>query len=407
MKESIHSLERSSIWAIRDTWPVLPPRTIVQAGNALAFVTLLLRVHDGTGEPWAVVSLLACFSVPTIATIGIAGRLADRHDSRMLLAIGLGLQLLAAVGLALDGRVITTLVMVLLFETGQALVAPVWAGLLPRVVGEERLGQAIAWQQGLAALAGPAGGALGGFLYQWYGGHLAFWLTAAAIGVLVVAALVLPTRRHVASEADTPETDQRWSAGNRIVRADALIWPLFVALLVMVVLVEGVNAGEVFLARDALGATPIQYGLGEIAAGVGGVVGAALAGRLASEASRVRGCLAGFGAACAAIAAAGVAPDYWVYFVLIVILAGGAGVGNAASGALIMLRTPDADRGKVQSALSGMARAASLLALALGGAAVTWLRPRVLFVAAGVAGLTAVAVAASRLIVRRRGPEDG
>lgn len=182
------------------------------------------------------------------------------------------------------------------------------------------------------------------------------------------------------------------AGGVRIVRADALVWPLFVGMLVMIVLVEGVNTGEVFLARDVLGASPAQYGLGEVASGIGGVIGAALAGRLAGDRAQALGTLVGFGAGCAAILAAGLAPNFWIYLGLVVALAAAAGVGNAASGALIMRRTPDADRGKVQAGLSGLARSATLIALALGGTAVTLAGPRLAFVLAGVGGLLAVGV---------------
>ncbi|MCB1302150.1 MAG: MFS transporter, partial [Tetrasphaera sp.] len=53
-----------------------------------------------------------------------------------------------------------------------------------------------------------------------------------------------------------------------------LVW----ALLPLIVTLESVNAVEVFLLRDVLGASAFQFGLGEAAAGTGAVVGAFGAG---------------------------------------------------------------------------------------------------------------------------------
>lgn len=416
MKRSLHSsvgggsaADRRSIWTVRDVWLILPARTLALAGNAMAFLTLLLRVHDQGHPGWAIAVLLGCFAVPTIATMGLAGQLADRHDSRTLLTGGLLLQGAAVIGLALDEGLLATYLLVLVLELGQAITAPVWSALLPRVVGEERIGAAISWQQGLAAVGGPAGAALAGVLYQAYGGRLAFWVTAGTTLVLLVSAWAVRTRRHVAAEAPTVDPAQpaagphaaparaRWYSGVQILRHDALVWPLFLALMVMVVLVEGINAAEIFLARDELGASPAQYGFSEVAGGIGGIAGAVLAGRIVGDGARVRLALAGFGITCAALAVAGTAGSFWVYLGLVVVFALGSGAGNAANGALIMTRTADADRGKVQSGLSGVSRAAGVLALALGGATVTAFGPRPVFLVGGLAGVAVLAVTAWRL----------
>lgn len=372
---------------------MLPGRTLVLAGHALAFVTLLLRVHDSGVGAWAVAALLGCFALPSIAFMGLAGQLADRYDSRTLLVVGLGLQVTAALGLAWPDPLWTTFCLVIVYEAGQASVAPVWSALLPRVVGEDALGRAVAWQQGLGALAGPAGGALGGVLYQTAGPSAAFLVDAGLTASLIVAALLIRTRRRVAAEQTSEDERTRMLDGVRIVRADHLLWPVFTALLVMIVLIEGVNAGEIFLARDVLGATPAMYGLGEVAAGIGWVGGAVLAGRRAGEGARFRAVLGGFAACATTIALAGLAWDFWSYLVLVVAMTAASGVGNAAMGALLMGRTPDAQRGRVQSGLNGLARTATVVALVTGGLGTSLLGPRALFVIAGSAGLLVMGVA--------------
>ncbi|HLV54002.1 MAG TPA: MFS transporter, partial [Actinotalea caeni] len=366
-------------------------RTIALAGNAMAIVTLLLQAHDRGVGTIGVAALLVGLALPPIAMMGVAGRLADTHDSRLLLSAGIGVQVLALVVLAWSPGFVATLAGVLLLELGQAVIGPVWTALLPRVVGEEHVGAAIAWQQGLDAVAAPVGAALGGILFGAYGAAPALLAAAAAFLVLWLAVQAIRTRRHLAGQSPTSSPGStRLLAGIAQLRADRVVWPTVLALLPMVVMVEGVNAVEVFLARDTLGATPAQYGLGELAAGAGGVLGAAVAGRLSGGRAWVRGTIGGFAVGCGALAVAGAAPSFWVYLVLMVVVAGAAGVGNAANGALVITRTPDAQRGTVGAALSGIARTGSVLALALGGLLGTLLSPRAVFVGGGVLGLVVV-----------------
>lgn len=381
------------IWSFRDVRLILPARTLALAGNAMAIVTLLLRAHDRGVGTVGVAALLVCLALPAIGMMGLAGRLADTHDSRLLLSAGIGVQVVAFCVLAWSPSFSVTLVGVLLLETGQAVIGPVWTGLLPRVVGDENVGRVIAWQQGLGAVAAPIGAAAGGVLFGAFGATPALLGAAGAFALLWIAVQAIRTRRHLAVEVQRPtaeRTSARLLAGVAVLRRDALVWPTFLALLPMVVMVEGVNAVEVFLARDTLGATPAQYGLGELAAGVGGVLGAALAGRLSGDRAWVRGTIGGFAVTCGALAVAGASPSFWFYLVLMVVVAGAAGVGNASNGALVVTRTPDDQRGTVGAALSGVARTGSVLALALGGLLGTLASPRAVFIGGGILGMVVV-----------------
>lgn len=394
MKRSFQT-SPSSIWSHRDVRLILPGRTLALAGHSLALVTLLLQAHDRGVGTTGVALLLVCLALPAIATMGVAGRLADTRDSRSLLLAGIAVQVLALALLALSPTAALTLLGVVLLELGQAVIGPVWTGLLPRVVGEDSVGSAIAWQQGLGAVAAPIGAALGGVLYGAVGATPALLAAACMFGALGCLVPAIRTRRHVAAEATTggparPAVSSRILDGLAILRHDRVVWPTFLALMPMIVMVEGINAVEVFLARDTLGATPAQYGLGEMAAGVGGVLGAAVAGRLSGDRQWVHGTIGGFAVACGAIAAAGAAPSFWVYLTIMVLVAGAAGVGNASNGALVVTRTPDAQRGTVGAALNGIARTGSIVALALGGVVGTLASPRAVFVVGGLLGLVAV-----------------
>ena len=390
MKQSLQI--GSGVWSHRDIRLILPARMLALAGNAMAVLTLMLQAQDRGVGTVGVATLLIGLALPAIATMGIAGRLADTHDSRLLLSVGVGVQVLAFVVLATSLSFVITLVGAVLLELGQATIGPVWTGLLPRVVGEEAIGVVIAWERGLGAAATPVGAALGGALYGAFGARPALFTAAGAFTVLWVAVQAIRTRRHVAAESSVAGRVRSGSvlAGISVLRADAVIWPMILALLPMIIMVEGINAVEVFLARDTLGATPAQYGLGELAAGVGGVLGAALAGRLRGVQSRARAAIGGFALACGALAVAGGASSFWFFLGVLVGVSAAAGLGNAANGALVVTRTPDAQRGTVGAALNGLARACGVLALALGGLLGTLASPRTVFIVGGLAGMCIV-----------------
>ena len=417
MKESLHVSDDGtetappSVWAKRDMRIILPARAVSTAGSAMTTVALLLHLHDTGAGGLAIAALMACTAVPTIAVIGLAGRVADERDSRAILVVTALVQALCCLALVGSQRLGAVYPLMIVMQTAGAFAAPTWAALVPRASGEALIGKAVAWQQGLNSVAAPTGMALGGFLVGLGDIGWVFVIDAATFAALLVAGLMLRTRRNGPGEraqtarhgGDAPRPP-KWNVGLAVVRADVVVWPLFVALLPMVLLVEGINPAEIFLARDELGASPWQYGLTDVFAGVGAVFGSYLAARRGGDRFWVRGTLAGFAIACAAILANGFMQHFWIYVCVLVVLATGSGLGNACLGAVVMTRTADADRGKVQATLNAVAKIFSLAALAIGGGAVGLLGPRPVFVAGGIGGLAVLAVAAA-VLVRRTGPD--
>lgn len=383
---------------------ILPARAISTAGSAMTTVALLLHLHDTGAGGLAIAALMACTAVPTIAVIGLAGRVADERDSRTILAVTAVIEALCCLALVGSQRLGVVYPLMIVMQTAGAFAAPTWSALVPRASGESLIGRAVAWQQGLNSVAAPTGMALGGFLVGLGGIGWVFVIDAATFAALLAAGLMLRTRRNgpgdrarVARHGTDAPGPPAWNVGLAVVRADVVVWPLFVALLPMVLLVEGINPAEIFLARDELGASPWQYGLTDVFAGAGAVLGSYLAARRGGDRFWVRGTLAGFAIACAAILANGFIQHFWIYVCVLVVLATGSGLGNACLGAVVMTRTADADRGKVQATLNAVAKVFSLAALAIGGGAVGLLGPRPVFVAGGIGGLTVLGVAAAVL----------
>jgi sugar phosphate permease len=95
-------------------------------------------------------------------------------------------------------------------------------------------------------------------------------------------------------------------------------------------------------------------------------MGAWVAGRLATDASRVICVLAGMAGTAVSIDLAGLAPTVGVFAVSLALLGTFKAGANAAAGALFVLRPAEADRGKVLAAISGVRRVGSVLALGMG-----------------------------------------
>lgn len=400
---------QNSVWAIRDARIALAGRALSTAGTSVTSIAAILLLHDGGAGPFGVAAFLAALVIPAIATMGIAGRVVDTMDSRVVLVAASLTQAAAVAALGFAHGIAMIFVTGVVISLAQAFEQPTWSALVPRIVGEDRIGQAISWQQGLAAVAAPIGAGLGGLLMTLDDIAWGFWADAATYVLLAGAALIIRTRRYGA--IDTPATSGKdaaaepkasWTAGLRMVSRDRILLPLFLAIIVFVVLVEGINPVEVFLARDALGATDWQYGLGEFFAGAGGVIGAAIAGRVHSNATRARAVTIGFGSAALILIAAGLAPGFWIYAMLVTVLVAAFGTGNATFGALLTSRTPDERRGRVYAALNGLARTGSLVALGLGGVGNALLGPRLTFIVAGIAGAITMAVAGIAVLRAQR-----
>ncbi|GAA3757712.1 hypothetical protein GCM10022240_08110 [Microbacterium kribbense] len=407
---------QNSIWAIRDARIVLIARAVSTAGTAVTSIAAILLLHNGlTGggadegvAAMVVAAFLAALAIPTIATMGVAGRVADTMDSRLVLTVTALVQAAAVAALGFAPNTVMIFVTGVVIAVAQAFAQPTWSALVPRVVGEEHIGHAISWQQGLTAVASPVGAAFGGILVTLDEVAWGFWADAATYVVLAGAALLIRTRRHVEPAEDrpvgvpVPPADTSWTAGIRIVARDRILVPLFASILVFVVLVEGINPVEVFLVRDGLHASNWEYGLSEFFAGAGGLIGAAIAGRIVHNHRRARAATVGFGLAAAVMVGAGLAPSFWIYAVLLTVMVAAFGTGNATFGALMTSRTPDAQRGRVYAALGGLARTASLIALALGGTANALIGPRATFVVAGIAGALTMAVAGLTVVRAQR-----
>lgn len=397
MKEQLHK----SIWRHRDVRLIVPARALSVFGDGLLSVVLLLHVYDSGVGPWGVTGLLICEGLPLILLIGLAGRIADRHDSRLILALALSGQVAGCVALAGVDDLLATYALTLVVQTGQAFSGPTWGALVPRVVGDEALGKMVALQQGLNMTLLPIGTAVGSVLYARASARPVILIDAATFALLLASAFAVRTRRGGSRNArESPEASGSMASGLSVLRADRLIWSLLLAALAMVLVAGGTNVLDVFLIRDDLGMSSGWYGVTEVAFLIGAIGGSVHSGTMDTVQTRVRATLAGLGGVALGVVGFGLAPTYWLILLLCLGIGAALGVVTACFGTLFTTRTPDAMRGRVSSTVNGLMQATNVLSLVVFGAVGTSLGVRRTYLVAG--GLSAILVlfAAHRVLGR-------
>ena len=361
-------------------------------GDGVALVALTLRLQMDGAHPYAVGLLLAAGVIPQLVLARPVGRLVDSHDSRRLLVAGGVTAVAATIPLIVVHSVVPIVLLVAVLGGAAALTGATWSALVPRVVGEDHLAEAVSAQQSLNVLVLVAAPAIGGLLAGAFGPGVPVAVDAATFAVVTAAAALVRTRRAPERVAAAGSSAAR--GGFAILRADRVLAPLLAGVALVLLLAGMVDVVLVYLVRDTLHAGGVWYGAAE-ASWMGGMVAGSLgAGRVRSEDGQVRATIAGAAVACAGLAGFAVAPTAGALVPLAVL----GGVGNGYAGAclstLLMARTADSARGRVSAAAGAIFGGAQGASLLLGGAVAVVLSPRAIYAAAGLLGLAAAGILA-------------
>jgi Major Facilitator Superfamily. len=155
------------ILAIRDARRLISASAVSQLGDWLFNAALLGTVYAATGSPRWVGAATICRLLPYVVLGPIGGVVADRYDRRTVLLAGDVSRVLLMVALAgvvqADAPMGLILALTALASAAGTVERPAAMALLPRLVGEARLGPANALLhtvQDLGVVVGPAIGAL-------------------------------------------------------------------------------------------------------------------------------------------------------------------------------------------------------------------------------------------------------
>lgn len=277
--------------AYRDVLAIPGARALIgasaasQIGNWLYNAALLGYVYSETRSAGWVAAATICRLLPFVLLGPFGGALADRYPRRTVLLAGDALRVLVMAALAATvasaGPVVLVLAFTALTSAAGCAEKPAAMALLPRMVGETRLGPANALLHTVQDLGIVIGPAIGAILL----GVAPAWIAFLANGAtFAISALLISTMRpDTAPSGGRTSGVAQLAAGLQTVRATAFaLW-----LIVIVAMVEFTYGAQtvqlVVYATRSLGLGSGGYGVLLTAAGFGGLVSAVANGRLSTS----------------------------------------------------------------------------------------------------------------------------
>jgi MFS family permease len=296
-----------------------------QIGDWLYNAALLAYVYSATGSAAWVAAATVCRLVPYVLLGPVGGVIADRYDKRSVLMVGdvsrSMLMVALAIVVATDGPVAVVIGLTAIASAAGTAERPAAMALMPRLVGEARLGPANALLhtvQDLGVVIGPALGALILAVANDWTAFIANALTFAAS-----AALVSTMRSRSRPQA----VGARVSAAAELMHGlrSTLKTPYVVPLFLVVAMVEFTYGAQtvqlVLYATDRLDIGAGGYGYLLAIAGLGGVLSATFNGRLASS-HRAGAIAVGMGVVAGATQLAYAATDVLAVVIIVTFLGG-------------------------------------------------------------------------------------
>lgn len=363
-------------------------RTFSNVGDGVAFVALVLLVHNRDKTGLAVGSLLLVQAIPRF--LGpVAGTVADRVEQRALM-IACDLTNAALFGAIAFWTPSLPILLVLACASScvDTLFSPAGRSALPALVSRDDLLQANAWLGTSFNLQLALGPMIGGAIVLALGPGGALAVNTASFLVSAVILSRLPPLRSVDDEVQqgfltTGVEGLRFAWRTPVVRA------VILALFFAVAFAAMDNVALVFLVRDTLGGGPLAFGLLSAAYGVGMV--AASAGLSLRQFGISAGAifLLGWFFSGVGILATGLAPLLVVGGIGQVVAGLGNGAENIGVETLIQRIVPRALLGRTFGVASTAAFGGSTLAYAVSGFLLDLTSPRTVFVIGG-SGVLAV-----------------
>jgi len=351
-------------------------------GDWLYLVAILILVYQVTEDPF-VLGLVGAARVLPIVFLSIpAGIVADRYDRRLVLLstdIARGLLMLVIASIVfLDGPVWLVIVLAIGGTCFATFFGPAIGAYLPSLVeDEEQLGPANSAWSTLDNLAFVVGPAAAGLLIAAGGLVVAFLLNAATFAVIAVVLRGLPPSVASAGPeaAAGEETPGSAPARGRGVERRVVVPILGLALIDIVGAAAGggLSVLTVVIASTSLGGGGGEEATGFLNAGIGlgGFIGALVAGAFVLRPSLVPVLAGGSLVLAVGLAALGYAPALWLAIAAIAVASAGGLLVEVTSTTIFQRVVPDAVRGRVLGVLGTVSTVAfaagSFLLPVLGG----------------------------------------
>jgi MFS family permease len=366
---------------------------VSNCGNWVHNVAAAVVVFELTGSAVAVGAVSGCLWAGTLLLQPWAGALTDRHDRRRMLIAGQAVALVGALGIAIPSVAVGAedlgspwpiYLGTLVIGVGVAFSMPAMQALIPALVTERELDQAIALNGVTFNLARALGPAVAGLILLEADASLAFAVNVASFAVLI--AVLAAIRPRFAQEP--PRGDPSVRAGIRWVRADGRAIALLASMVAIGFATDPINTLTPPIA-ELVGGGQELVGLMVSAFGAGAVAAALLVERIRDLLGRQRAARVGLAGLATAIGA--FAFSTGAAYALATLALAGSGFMVAITSVTTELqeRVPDPLRGRVM-ALWGVAFLGTRpLSAVIDGAIADLASPRAAALAMAAAALAA------------------
>jgi MFS family permease len=365
-------------------------RLISLSGGSAAYIALVASIYGRTSSAVWISAAIFASVVASVASAPLAGWIGDRFDRRRVLIAADLAAALVSLALALSGQPWVLVALFGLSSVAQSPFEPASAAALPNLVGPANVPRANALVAATSSAAYLAGPLLGGLVLG--AGASPSIVFAVDAATFVVSALLVATIRPSFGTGATDEHPGLLAGFRVIVREPRLRIPVLAGM-VSLVGVGIVDVASYPLSIELHGRTQ-GYGAMTALLGGGGLLGAALAGRVL-RAGSTRVLVWSFAAGAAGLALAGAAPVLALGLGGMAIAGAGRGLGDVAATTLIQERTSDAVRSRVFAAQEGAAHVAFSVSALSGGLIVQLVSARGAFGVATAFGVAAAAIAAT------------
>ncbi|HEY3992588.1 MAG TPA: MFS transporter [Ktedonobacteraceae bacterium] len=293
--------------------------------------------------------------IPVIVLFLPAGYVADRYSRKHIVLMGLIVLVLASLGLATLSylRAPLLLIYVCLVVIGgvQSFYNPASSALVSQVVPEQAFENATTWRSSVGQLSAVLGPASGGFLIGLFHGATLVYVLGASL-FLIFALLVLFIRAR-------PQQTQVGSARKLSSLLDGLrflgqtqVMLAAITLDLFAVLLGGATTLLPIFAQDILHVGPIGLGWLQAASSLGAVCMALTLAQRPPFKRAGRALLlavSGFGVATIIF---GLSHWFWLSFLMLILLGAFDNISVVIRSTLLLVRTPDAMRGRVSAVSS-------------------------------------------------------
>ncbi len=330
---------------------------------------LAWQIYEITGDPFQLGLVGLAEFLPAALLALPAGHLADRIHRRLLILVGAGAELTAAlvlVALASADQIteFAILALALCFGIARAIATPAARALMPNLMPKEHFAGAVAWSSTSWQVATIAGPGIGGVLYS-VDPSLAYGGAAAGFAAAALCAFLM-RGRPVAAPAKTERDLVAILAGLMLIFRNRLLLGT-ISLDLFAVLFSGATALIPVFAQDILHVGADAGGLLRSAQGLGAAATALLMTQFPLQRHVGRRLFMAVGLFGIAAIVFGLSHDYWLSFGALLVLGAADMVSVYIRGTLVPLATPDELRGRVTAVESVFIGASNELGMFVAG----------------------------------------